>query len=158
MPTPETQMPIGAVKDRGTNRQVGRDPFAVVLSSGGSSVLADGVGCLGGAEGEASGHVELDFAVWQDVCPEQGDQAAEILGGEDAGPFGFGEDVLDHERVDVDERCLQDVQGEHPELLLVAAVGGELAALAVEDHGVDAVPRLDQGQAFVDLTLQLRCF
>jgi hypothetical protein len=27
------------------------------------------------------------------------------LGGEDAGPFGFGEDVLDHERVDVDVRA-----------------------------------------------------
>jgi hypothetical protein len=30
---------------------------------------------------------------------------------------------------------------------LLAAVGRELAALAVEDHAVDAVPRLDQVQA-----------
>jgi hypothetical protein len=34
---------------------------------------------------------------------------------------------------------LEDVPGEHPERLLVAAVAGEFAALAVEDHGVDAV-------------------
>jgi hypothetical protein len=42
---------------------------------------------------EASGHGELDFAVGQNVRPEQRGQAAEILGGEHAGPFGFGEDV-----------------------------------------------------------------
>jgi hypothetical protein len=80
-------------------------------------------------------------------------ESTEIFGGEDAGPFGFGEDVLDHERVDVDQSGLEDVQGEHPELLLVAAVAGEFAALAVEDHGVDAVPRFDQVQAFVDFAL-----
>jgi len=50
---------------------------------------------------------------------------------------------------------LEDVEGEHPELLLIAAVAGEFAALAVEDHGVDAVPRLDQVQAFVDFALQV---
>ena len=50
---------------------------------------------------------------------------------------------------------LEDVQGEHPERLLVAAVAGEFAAFAVEDHGVDAVPRFDQVQAFVDFALQV---
>jgi hypothetical protein len=88
------------------------------LSSSGSPGLA-------GAEGEASGHVELDFAVGSDVRPEQWGESTEIFGGEDAGPFGFGEDVLDHERVDVHRSGLEDVQGEHPELLLVAAVAGE---------------------------------
>jgi hypothetical protein len=62
---------------------------------------------------------------------------------------------LDHQRVDVDERGLEDVQGEHPEFWLVAAVGRELAALAVRDHAVDAVPRLDQVQALFDLALQV---
>jgi hypothetical protein len=57
--------------------------------------------------------------------------------------------------VDVDQGGLEDVQGEHPELLLVAAVGRELAAFAVEDHAVDAVPRLDQVQALFDLALQV---
>jgi hypothetical protein len=50
---------------------------------------------------------------------------------------------------------LEDVEGEHPELLLIAAVAGEFAALAVEDHGVDAVPRLDQVRVFVDFALQV---
>jgi hypothetical protein len=44
------------------------------------------------------------------------------------------------------ERGLQDVHREHPELLLVAAVGRELAALAEEDDVVDAVPRSDQAR------------
>jgi hypothetical protein len=41
---------------------------------------------------------------------------------------------LDHERVDVHQGSLEDVQGEHPELLLVAAVAGDFAAFAVEDQ------------------------
>jgi hypothetical protein len=48
------------------------------------------------------------------------------------------------------------VQGEHSELLLIAAVGRELAALAEEDDAVDAVPGLDQVQALLDLALQSR--
>ena len=40
-------------------------------------------------------------------------------------------------------------------MLLVATVGRELAALAKEDDGVDAVPGLDQVQALVDLALQV---
>jgi hypothetical protein len=39
------------------------------------------------------GHVEPDFSVPLDVRPEERDQAAFIFGGEDARPFGFGEDV-----------------------------------------------------------------
>ncbi len=70
----------------------------------GSPVLSVEFSWRGGGEGEAPGHVELDFAVGQDVGPEQRGQGAEVFGGEDVGPFGFGEDVLDHQRVDVDER------------------------------------------------------
>ena len=38
------------------------------------------------------------------------------------GPGGLGEDVLDHQRVDVDERCLQEMQRQDGEFLLVALV------------------------------------
>ena len=78
-----------------------------------------------------------------------------VVVGEPLGPGRFGEDVLDHQGVDVDERGLEDVQGEHPELLLVAAVGRELAALAEEDDVVDAVPAFDDVQAGVDLALEV---
>src|SRR6266487_3594347 len=70
-------------------------------------------------------------------------------------PFRLGEQVLDHQGVHVDERGLQDPQAQHAHLLLVAAVGGQVAALAVEDDRVGAVPRLDHVQALVDLPLKL---
>ena len=76
------------------------------------ALSSSGPAGLAGAEGEASGHVELDFAVGSDVRPEQWGESTEIFGGENAGPFGFGEDVLDHERVDVDQGGLEEVQGE----------------------------------------------
>jgi hypothetical protein len=69
----------------------------VVVGWAGSSRLGVGVAGLGGAEGEALGHVEPDFAVGQDVSPDQGRQAAEVFGGEDAGLFRFG-DCHEHPR------------------------------------------------------------
>jgi hypothetical protein len=102
---------------------------------------------------EAAGHVDLDFAVWGHVRGEQRVHAAFVLVGQDAGPFGFGQDVLEHQGVDVDEGGLEEVQGEYRELLLVAAVAGKLAALAEEDDVVDVVPAFDDLQAGVDLAL-----
>ena len=100
-----------AGKERGTNRQVEvPEPRG---ASGRSRAFAIEVRRVAVAEGEASGHVEPDFAVGSDVRPEQWGESTEIFGGEDAGRFGFGEDVLDHERVDVHQSGLEDVQGEH---------------------------------------------
>jgi hypothetical protein len=52
-----------------------------------SSRLGVGAADLGDAQREALGHVELDLAGGQHVGPEQGRQAAEVFGDEDAGPF-----------------------------------------------------------------------
>ena len=76
--------------------------------------------------------------------PEQWGESTEIFGGEDAGRFGFGEGSWIMSVLTYTRGGLEDVQGEHPELLLVAAFAGEFAAFAVEDHGVDAVPSFDQ--------------
>jgi len=81
-------------------------------------------------DGEAGGHVEFDLVVGQDVLPEQRGESASVLRGEQLGPVVFGEDVLEHEGVHVDEGGLQDAQAEHGHLLLILAVGGDLAALA----------------------------
>ena len=62
---------------------------------------------------------------------------------------------MDHEGVDVDDRGLEDMEGDHAEILLVAPVGGELAALTEEDHRVDPVPGLDDVEALFDLTLEV---
>ncbi len=45
------------------------------------------------ASGTTRGHVELDFAVGQDVLPEQGYQAAPVVVGQQAGPVVFDQDV-----------------------------------------------------------------
>jgi hypothetical protein len=50
---------------------------------------------------------------------------------------------------------LEEVEEEHGDLLLVATVAGELAALAEEDDVVDAVPALDDVQAGIDLALEV---
>jgi hypothetical protein len=50
---------------------------------------------------------------------------------------------------------LQDAQAQHRQFLFVAAVGGDVAAFAEEDHAVPAVPRLNDVEAFVDLALQV---
>jgi len=88
------------------------------------------------------------------VGPEQRGQAALVLGVEHGGPVGVGEHVLEHEGVHVDQGGLQDPQAQHGRLLLVAAVGGDVAALAIEDHAVGAVPGLHDVQTLVDLPLQ----
>jgi hypothetical protein len=43
------------------------------------------------------------------------------------------------------------VQAQHGDLLILDPVGGELAAAAVEDEAVGAVPVLDDVEALVDL-------
>src|SRR5450755_4604511 len=58
-----------AVKERGTNRQV--EVYWPRGASGRSRAFAIEVRRVAGAEGEASGHVEPDFAVGSDVRPEQ---------------------------------------------------------------------------------------
>ena len=50
---------------------------------------------------------------------------------------------------------LQDVQVDHPQLLLVAALGREPANLGGEDHKPHAVPGVDDVQAFLDLGLDI---
>jgi hypothetical protein len=64
-----------------------------------------------------------------DVGPEQRGQAAPVGVGEPGDPLAVDEDVLDHQGVDVDQGGLQHPQAENREFLLVAAVGGDVAAL-----------------------------
>jgi hypothetical protein len=82
-------------------------------------------------------------------------EAAPAGVGEHVRPFGQREGVLDHEGVDQAEAALEDVQAQHPELLHLAAVGGELAALAEADVVVDAVVVLHHVEAGLGLALQV---
>jgi hypothetical protein len=74
------------------------------------------------------------------VRPEQRREAAAVGVSQLHCPVIVGEHVLDHEGVDVDQGGLQHPQAQHRQLLLVAAVGGDVATLAEEDHAVGPVP------------------
>ena len=65
------------------------------------------------------------------------------------------EGLLDHEGVDVDECCLEEVEAEDGGFLVVVAVGGDVAVFAVVDEPVRGVPVLDDVEAFVDLAAEL---
>ncbi len=58
-------------------------------------------------------------------------------------------------REHVDQGGLQDPQAQHEHFLLVAAVAGNLPALAVRNDGVGAVGGLHHVEAFLDLALQV---
>ena len=75
----------------------------------------------------------------------------QVAWGQPPFPLGPGEHLLDHEGVHVDHAVLQQVQAEHAQLLVLAAVAGELAPAGEEDEVVGAVPVLDHVQPIVDL-------
>ena len=85
------------------------------------------------------------------TCPQNRGVSACRSRREAALPGGAGEDLLDHEGVHVDHAVLQQVQAEHAQLLVLAAVAGELAPAGEENEVVGAVPVLDDVQPVVDL-------
>ena len=103
------------------------------------------------AEVEPGAHVEVEAAVRVHVPPEQGRERVQVAWGEAPLPLGPGEDLLDHEGVDVNHAVLQQVQAKHADFLVLATVAGELAAAGKEDEVVGAVPMLDHVQPVIDL-------
>ena len=69
-------------------------------------------------------------------------------------PVRLRQHLLEHERVDVDHAVLEQVQRQHADLVVLAAVAGQLAAAGEEHEVVGAVPLLDDVQPFVDLAAQ----
>ncbi len=64
--------------------------------------------------------------------------------------------MLKHQRVDVNQRVLQEVQRQHRQFLILLSVGRDLTAFAKRDEVVDAVPMLDDVEALLDLAPQCR--
>jgi hypothetical protein len=111
--------------------------------------------CLGRrCEVESGIHVKDESAVGVDVRPEQRREGAAVFIRHSLGPLRFREDLLKEEGVDVDEGGLEQVQREHGDLLVFLVGAGELAALAVEEDLVGAVPGLHYLAAFVDLSAE----
>src|ERR1035437_8549597 len=59
-------------------------------------------------------------------CQKSGVRPTSVFGGEHVGPGVFGEHVLEHECVYVDESGLKDPQAERGHFLFVLAVGSDL--------------------------------
>ena len=100
--------------------------------------------------------VEKKAAVGIDVAIEERGDAAKVLSIETARPCRFGQDLLDHEGVDVDEGDLQQMKRKHTDFLVVCAVRGHLAPFTEEDEIVGAVPVFDDVEALVDITSKLQ--
>src|SRR5450759_5733027 len=84
--------------------------------------------------------VQLERAVGPHVRPEQWTVRPAIFCGEGDGLVG--EDALQQEGVDVDQRRLQQVQGEDADFLAVTVGAGEFAVLAIEQRAVGRIPVL----------------
>ena len=69
-------------------------------------------------------------------------------------PARARQDLLDHEGVDVDPAVLNQVQREHADLVVLAAIAGHLTAPGEEHEVCGAVPLLDDVQPLVDLVAQ----
>ena len=108
-----------------------------------------------GGEVEAGVHVEPEPAVGVDVGPEQRAQPATFRLAHQVVELRGLQNGLDEQRVDVHQRRLEQVQGEHRGLGVLAVRAGEVAVLAVEDHGVARVPVLHHLQPAMDLAAQL---
>ena len=106
-------------------------------------------------DGQPGAEIEPEAAIRVDVAVDEWSEASHVICVETVLPSGFGQDLLNHEGVDVDERKLDQMEAKHADLLVIGAVGGDFAAFTEENEVVGAVPALDDVQAFVDLTAQL---
>jgi hypothetical protein len=57
---------------------------------------------------------------------------------------GLGEHLLDKQGIDIHQADLEQVERECCQLLLIQAVGREVATFAVEDETVGPIPVLDE--------------
>jgi hypothetical protein len=70
-------------------------------------------------------------------------QSPEIFRLQSVLPVRFCQNLLNHQGVTVHQAHLKQVHGKNSYLLLFPVVGSNLAAAAVEDEGVGAVPILN---------------
>lgn len=93
-----------------------------------------------GCEVEALVHVEFERAVGIHVSVHQRTQRPEVLRHHPLQPLLLHQHLLQHQGVGVNEGHLQQVKAQDRYLLVIEPVGGNFAALAVEDEAVGAVP------------------
>jgi hypothetical protein len=86
------------------------------------------------------------------TCSEaKGVRASRSLGVSLPSRLRLGQDLLKLERIDVHHAVLQQMEAQHRDLVILAAVAGKLAAAGKEDELVGAAPWLDDVQPLVNL-------
>jgi hypothetical protein len=75
-------------------------------------------------------HVQLEAAIEVQVGPEESTQTTPVLVGQLLPSLGVPQDDLDHDRVEVGDRRLSEVEGERGHLHVLFVVACEVAGLA----------------------------
>lgn len=88
------------------------------------------------------------------MLPDQRRQRPEVGFGQSSLPIRLSQHLLQHERIHVHHAVLQQMQRQHADLVIFAAVACHLAAARKEDEVVGAVPSFDGVEARVDLAAQ----
>lgn len=88
------------------------------------------------------------------MLPDERGQGAEIPGGHFPAPMRPGQNLLQREGVYVHNTVLQEMQAQHTDLLVLAAVAGEFSAAREEQEVIGAVPLLDDVQSFANLAVK----
>jgi hypothetical protein len=112
-------------------------------------------GSFGSVDGQPGLHVEFESAVRVHVLPDQRGQGAEIPCGDFSWPLRLRQNLLQHESVDVHHAILQQVQREHADFVILAAIADHFAAAGEEDEIVGTVPLLDDIEPLVYLAAEL---
>src|SRR5207248_613690 len=97
-------------------------------------------------------HVQGEGLVRVHVQPLQRRQSTQVRGRQPPLPRGLCEHLLDHQGIDIYQTDLEQVEREHADLLVLPFIAGELAALAIQNEIVGAVPVFHDVEPLVDLT------
>jgi hypothetical protein len=87
---------------------------------------------------------------------DEGHECSEIFGRHPPHSFVFAEHPLNHQRIDIHHRVLQQVQRQHRHLLIFSAIGRDLAPFANENEVVGTVPVLDDIESLLNFTSEFR--
>jgi len=72
----------------------------------------------------------------------EGREGAEVLWRQMGGPRRLAQHALNHHGIDVDQRVLEQVEGEHGDFLRVTPIRGEVATIPKENEIIGTIPVL----------------
>ena len=86
---------------------------------------------------------------------DEGHEPSEVFGRHPPPPCFLAEHTLNHQRIAIHHRVLQQMQRQHRHLLVFSAIRSDFAPCANKNEVVGAVPVLDDIESLLNLTSQL---